>query len=281
MDTRFWGPSGWRLLHLISFQKSKQSTKDTNNLHNFFTLVSYILPCKYCRASFTDYLAADPIPTDANNFPHWLFRIHNRVNGKLREQKLLETPDPKWLEIKKRYENWILAPCSIQRLVGWDFLYSIAYTTPSHSVASKPMPGAPPKQHLKTAALQNRWNVLSREERIPYIQKWWSLLPSVLPFEEWRTAWSNAQLKFGNAPVKQGRHKMTAWLYKMEQFICAALQESNPHNSFEGLCSELSAFSSGCGTAKRSKTCRATKQTARKRLTRRRTFTYKATGGFL
>lgn len=281
MDTRFWGPSGWRLLHIISFQTQFNKQNNINYTRSFFNLVAYILPCKYCRASFADYIAADPIPNNGKDFPHWLFRIHNRVNGKLREQKLLHTADPTWSEIKTRYENWIQAPCSAQRLVGWDFLYSVAYTTPSNLVASKPMPAAPPKYHLKIPSLQNRWNVLSREERIPYIQQWWSLIPIVLPFEEWRKAWLNAVAKFGKAPVKQGRHKMTSWLFKIEQFVCKALRETTHHNSFEGLCSELSAFSSGCGTSKRSKTCRATKQTAHKRLTRRRNFTYKARGGFL
>lgn len=278
MDTRFWGPSGWRLLHLTSFQEDPASLQ---NLQSFFELVAFVLPCKYCRASFTDYIIADPIPTEKKDFPHWLYRIHNRVNGKLREQKLLEAPDPKWSEIQKRYQEWIQAPCSARRLIGWDFLFSVAYTTPSHSVASKAMPGAPPSQFLKTPLLRNRWNVMARKERILHFQTWWSLISSILPFEAWRTAWKKALQTLGPAPVKQGRHKMTAWLFKMEKMICADLQENTPHNSFEGLCTELSAFTSGCGSAKRSKTCRATKQTARSRLTRRRTFTYKATGGFL
>jgi hypothetical protein len=278
MDTRFWGPSGWRLLHLITFQKSSNTARQ---IHSFFELVPYILPCKFCRASFADYIAVDPIPTSEKEFPSWLYRIHNRVNGKLREQKLNDTPDPKWSEIQTRYQNWLQAPCSTQRLVGWDFFYSIAYTTPGLSIASKPMPGAPPKYVLKTDELLNRWNLLSRDKRILYIERWWSLLPEVLPFAEWRAAWSKALKQYGQAPVKLGRHKMTAWLYKMEQFVCAALKESTPHNSFEGLCSELSTFSSGCGTAKRSKTCRATKHGARKRLTQRRKLHYKAMGGFL
>lgn len=277
MDTRFWGPSGWRLLHLITFQNKTR----LQDIQTFFRRVAFVLPCKFCRASFTDYVAADPLPSSMTDMPHWLYRIHNRVNGKLREQKLVDAADPKWPEIQTRYHEWIQAPCSTQRLVGWDFFYSVAYTTPSNTVPSKPMPGAPPKEALKTAELRNRWNVLSREERIPYIQEWWSLVPAVLPFQEWRTAWNKGLQAFGAAPVQQGRHKMTAWLYKMEQFICAALQEATPHNSFQGLCSELSAFSSGCGKSKRSKTCRATKQTARSRLKHRRTFTYKATGGFL
>ncbi len=98
MDTRFWGPSGWRLLHLASFQKKDI---ELQKLRTFFSLVPYILPCKFCRASFTDYILVDPIPQTLQNFPTWLYRIHNRVNGKLREQKLITTADPKWPEIKQ------------------------------------------------------------------------------------------------------------------------------------------------------------------------------------
>ncbi len=278
MDTRFWGPSGWRLLHLASFQKKDI---ELQKLRTFFSLVPYILPCKFCRASFTDYILVDPIPQTLQNFPTWLYRIHTRVNGKLREQKLITTADPKWPEIKHRYEEWLEAPCSAQKFIGWDFLFSIAYTTPSNSVPSKPMPGAPPKSELKTDELLNRWNMLPKERRLPYIEKWWSALPEILPYKEWRDAWTNALKLVGHPPLKQGRHKMTAWLFAMEKSVCGYLKELTPHNSFEGLCSELSTFSSGCGTSKRSKTCRATKTHARKRLTTRRRTTYKATGGFL
>jgi hypothetical protein len=278
MDTRFWGPSGWRLLHLISFQTEHTDVKD---VQTFFSLVPYILPCKYCRASFTDYILVDPIPAKLSDFDTWLYRVHNRVNGKLREQKLLTTPDPKWPEIQQRYKQWLSAPCSAQKFIGWDFLFSVAYTTPSNSVPSKPMPGAPSKSHIKTPELQNRWNILTREKRIPYMEQWWKLLGTVLPYQEWRDAWKKAISEHGNPPLKLGRHKMTAWLFAMEKSVCAFLKEITPHNSFEGLCSELSTFSSGCGSSKRSKTCRATKTHARKRLTTRRRTTYKATGGFL
>lgn len=278
MDTRFWGPSGWRLLHLISFQAPRLPKE---SLHTFFELLPFVLPCKYCRASLTDYYAADPIPQKAAEYPEWMYRIHNRVSGKLREQKLIDTPDPNWSEIEKRYGEWIKAPCSTQRLIGWDFFFSVAFTTPSPTVASRPMPGSPPKEVLHTPELKNRWNVLTREERLPYIQKWWRSLGDVLPFPEWQAVWSAMIQTLGQPPVQQGRRKVTAWLYQMERGVCSRLKEATPHTSFEGLCSELSAFTSGCGTAKRSKTCRATKRTARKRLTHRRKYQYKATGGFL
>ena len=247
----------------------------------------FVLPCKYCRASLTDYYGADPPPMLASapagaSAAAWMYRIHNRVNGKLREQKLIEGADPAWAEVKARYKQWLGAPCSTRRMVGWDFLFSVAYTTPSPRVASAPMPGAPPRDTLAhDDTLLNRWNMLSREARIPYIRDWWAALPAVLPFAEWRDAWTAAVKAHGHAPVTAGRKAVTAWLYKMEKSVCQTLAEQVPHNSFEGLCSELATFSSGCGTSKKSKTCRATKRTARDTLKKRRRTTYRATGGYL
>jgi hypothetical protein len=279
MDTRFWGPSGWRLLHITSFQAPELPT---NHLISFFKNLPFVLPCKFCRASLTDYYAADPIPEDPADYARWLYRIHNRVNGKLRDQKLLDTPDPAWDEIRGRYMEWVRAPCTKRRMVGWDFLFSVAYTTPSNRVATAPMVGAPPVDVLKTPELLNRWGMLKREARIPYFESWWSSLVHVLPFPEWRAAWKKALDANGSAPVRKGRQAVTAWLFKMEKAVCKLLNEAQPHDSFEGLCSELSTFSSGCGKAsKRVKTCRATKKRARYTLKSRRRNTYKATGGFL
>jgi hypothetical protein len=79
-----------------------------------------------------------------------------------------------------------------------------------------------------------------------------------------------------------GRRAITAWLYKAEESICVALEAEMPHDSFNGLCSELNTFSSGCGARnKRVKTCRAHKSHARKTLKQRRTYKFKATGGYL
>ena len=273
MDTRFWGPSGWRLLHMISFTAGEHKVSDLNT---FFANIPFILPCKYCRASLTDYFVADPIPTHASGLQDpdvtgpWMFRIHNRVNGKLREQKLLATPDPKWSDIQTRYDAWLSAPCSIRRMIGWDFLFSVAYTTPSPVVPSAPMAGAPPCTALTTPELRNRWNCMQREERFPYIEAWWRALGHVLPFQAWKGAWAAALKSIGDPPVHKGRRPMTAWLYKMEKYVCQHLRESATHDSFEGLCTELSAFSSGCGTSTRSKTCRAKKRYTRATLRRRR-----------
>ena len=271
MDTRFWGPSGWRLLHIVAFE-----TPESHDLHKFFELLPWVLPCKFCRASLHDYYAMDPVPI--RNYAPWLYRIHNRVNGKLRDQKLLLTEDPSWNEVKKTYTDMIAKPCTQQRMIGWDFLFSVAYTTPGAAVNTSPMPTAPPLSTLTSPELRNRWGVSTTKERIGYIQEWWSLLPKVLPFEEWRRIWASS---VPNAPsLVKGRRKITAWLYSAEKTMCKELKESQAHDSFTGLCSELSAFSSGCGKSRnlKTKTCRAIK--GKHTLKKRRATRFRMTGGF-
>jgi hypothetical protein len=41
MDTRFWGPSGWQLLHMVTFTRGLLSPKT-----RFFGVIQDVLPCK-------------------------------------------------------------------------------------------------------------------------------------------------------------------------------------------------------------------------------------------
>lgn len=274
MDTRFWGPSGWRLLHSVAFQAP---TLNKEEVHTFFENLPYVLPCKYCRASLSEYIASDPIPTNLNEYAQWLYRVHNRVNGKLREQKLLVTKDPSWTDVKNHYTALLSKPCTENTMLGWDFLYSVAYTTPCPSVISSPMPDAPPNP--QTPELRNRWGTMTREERVPYLEAWWNTLPHILPFKRWRDAWKSLPSR---PHTKEGRGDLTRWLYKAEQHVCKSLKNSTPHTNYFQVCKELNTFSSNCGKQKvKIKTCRTSKKQARNTLKVRRGSTYKLTGGFL
>ena len=86
MDTRFWGPSGWKLLHLITFDY-KYSPENAVTYAQFFETIPYILPCKFCRASLTDYYREHPFKTQDSltknlDLKRWLYNIHNCVNDK-------------------------------------------------------------------------------------------------------------------------------------------------------------------------------------------------------
>jgi hypothetical protein len=269
MDTRFWGPSGWRLLHLVAVAAPDL---DEANLYTFFSTLPYVLPCKFCRASLSDYIQNDPVPIKKADYAHWLYRIHNRVNAKLREQRLHVAPDPLWSEVKSHYKTMYNSQCTQNMFLGWDFLYSTAYVTPCPAVQSSPMPDAPPIATITTPELRNRWGLMSRNERLPYLEKWWDSLAVVLPFQTWQEAWKNGSQR---PHTKFGRGPITRWLYKMEAHLCNKLQAQKHHDNYQAVCNKLSTFSSNCGKHRvKVKTCRA------KRVTRK-TLKLRQAGRFL
>jgi len=266
MDTRFWGPSGWRLLHLIAANPiaNKAATKE------WFGLLEYVLPCKYCRASFHDYMELQPL-TDAvisntESFGHWVYEIHNRVNAKLRGQGLLTSPDPTWVSVKAEYKRLSTNMCTGAPLLGWDFMVSVANTTPAATYKPNPLSDTPDYLHESSLAIRNRYNLLNREERIKTLKRWWALIPSILPCEEWRSSWAAAP---SNPPLFQGREAVLRWMWRVEEQVCAGLQCPTPHPSLVALKKEVAAFESDCGKKKRGKTCRTKKQKRRRFLTRR------------
>ena len=131
MDTRFWGPSGWKLLHLITYGYPQEPTlKDIQTYGLFFNSLKYILPCKYCRISLTKYYKQLPVEEhleSQDTLTLWIYNIHNKVNNKLRKQGLLKTPNPKKTEVDKMYAPLINTPCKIP---GWDFIYCMIFNFP-------------------------------------------------------------------------------------------------------------------------------------------------------
>ena len=132
MDTKFWGPSGWRLLHSIVSGYNHNTSSKQKYLH-FFENLPYILPCIYCRQSLAQYYQECPIQlSDLDNstaLHYWLYRIHNLVNAKLRDQGLLDVADPTFSEVVAKFKGSESYTC----LQGWDFLYSIAMNYPAQS----------------------------------------------------------------------------------------------------------------------------------------------------
>lgn len=109
MNTRFWGPSGWRFLHTISnIYPQKPTMNDKIMITEFMELVADVLPCKYCRASFTKYSQSLNItPYLENNIliQEWMYRMHNKVNSKLRRQGFCTTENPSLEEVIIKYDK--------------------------------------------------------------------------------------------------------------------------------------------------------------------------------
>lgn len=122
VDTRFWGPSGWQLFHLIAFR--------SDHPNHVFELMQTVLPCKFCRESTAKFVKELPLQNDAGR---WLYEIHNKVNYKLRTQckdnpeVMNPGPDPTFEEVKSLY-----AAMKATDVPGRDFLFSVASNYPTN-----------------------------------------------------------------------------------------------------------------------------------------------------
>lgn len=141
MDTTFWGPSGHQLLHLITYRFDRGDLPGgEKTLRSFFRSVGHVLPCIYCRRSFQKYAKEQPLrrvfrasrrasrgasqgaSQGAFGTFRWYYRIHNRINAKLRGQGYPVPPNPSFHSVLHRYQKKTKT-C----LVGRDFLYAVAY----------------------------------------------------------------------------------------------------------------------------------------------------------
>ena len=269
MDTRFWGPSGWKMLHLITFDY-KYSPTNAITYAQFFESLPYILPCKFCRASLTDYYKQHPFKTSSckqasshtkcdvtyvNLNPNldlkrWMYDIHNCVNDKLRKQGLNPTKDPKFEDVKEFYEKWLKCGWQEQLSTFWDFLFAVAYNHPKETTShSKPMPDCPPDVYkCKDKCEKNKWNVLGFKDRYYWFRRFWTFLPAVLP-REIAAKWEEVERT--NRPVLDCRRSTLAWLWRMRCALDADFKD--PYTS---ICQKIKSFSSDCGKKKRAITCR-------------------------
>jgi len=247
MDTKFWGPSGWRLLHLITFgytPKQKESVK------HLFESLPYVLPCKFCRASLQEYIDADPVEDALRSkvtLSKWLWRIHNKVNDKLREQGLLDMPNSSFEDVKKMYEKRME---DVGEMEGWDFLFSIAESHPycRLSKQSTPMKGCPEVVPLHSSISQkNKWNVLTCDEKMIKYKKFWRSIEDSLPFDEWRKGWKACKF---NMDAFDTRMNILRELWRFRSCMTAE------NGTFDGMCKKLADHRSGCSKNPHAKTCR-------------------------
>jgi hypothetical protein len=261
MDTRFWGPSGWRLLHLITFTYTPAKKTEVKE---FFELLPYVLPCKFCRASLTEYMRTEPIEPaleSQSKLTHWLYRVHNLVNGKLRGQGLLDEKNPSFQSVKEVYEERVKEGCVRTSFEGWDFLFSIAENHPHSGHGSTPMPNAPPEKDIEGDDEKNRWNYMTAKERIPYYMRFWKVIGDVLPFEEWCNAWNscNPRLRRFEKGAKGAKKELWRIRCCLENKLELVNQEK-----FESVCKRLTEHKSGCNKTRKARTCRRMNKSKKK-----------------
>lgn len=111
--TKIWGPPLWTGLHCITFGYPINPTEEQKEKYKeFFTLVGDILPCKYCRESYKNFITTgntkltEEVLENRDTFTKWFYRIHEAVNKKLGVYYGVSYED-----VAKRYESY-RATCS-------------------------------------------------------------------------------------------------------------------------------------------------------------------------
>jgi len=126
MDTYIWGPPVWKLLHSMSFAHPDDLRTHSQSVVRFMESFQHVLPCKYCRNSYIDFLQELPDLRETirkGGLSRWMFALHSMVNSKL------ETPSPTFERVAKRHyirrQQW--CPSDVWEIVA---LFGINYSTP-------------------------------------------------------------------------------------------------------------------------------------------------------
>ncbi len=89
--TKIWGEHFWETIHCIAAGYPVEPTPEQKEHYkNFFIILQYVLPCRYCRESYgqfitteEDLIIKDEDLKNREGLTKWAYRIHNRVNKKL------------------------------------------------------------------------------------------------------------------------------------------------------------------------------------------------------
>ena len=230
MDTRFWGPSAWQLLHLVAH--SQQGDPEPYEL--FFNSVKQVLPCKFCRQSTTEFMETElPLHPRVKDTAHWLYDLHNRVNKKLRDQSKTDPqvrdpgPDPTFGVVRDHYTRLLrYSPDQVKVVPGADFLSALAVNYPE-----KP-----------TSDLVEDHSVF------------WTYLRAVFPFSHLRVRMNRYMEAHPLYDALQSRAAYKKWVYALLKTMCKTSR------SYRGMCQHVGYYKSACHSKSyRGKTCRRTK----------------------
>jgi hypothetical protein len=233
MDTKFWGPDGWKLLHSITVTYPDNPNRDIKSLYStFFNSISHVLPCIYCRISFAEYIEELPVDGYLNNskdLSKWLYLIHNKVNEKLRKQKLNLKKNPKPDIIHRRYVKYVNDVNNNRKSApGFDFLYSIVFNF-----------------------TYTRDKIKSY--RIEQYEIFFTLLGLILPFKLLKEIYVSHIVKNVLILKKQCNHSLKLWLHQLE--LTYKMYIDDNCLCFKKTCMNIEQYKVGC----KNNTCRKSK----------------------
>ena len=236
MDTRFWGPDGWKLLHsIVEKYPLNPSITEQNTYKNFMNSLKHVLPCIYCRRSLDQYTRELPVEGYLKNrytLRYWLYLIHNKVNDKLRKQGLNDEPDPDFKKVCEFYYHYYreinIANCV--NMPGWDFLYTIVFNYPEK------------KEEIETIRYTN------------YII-FFNYLAKVLPFEKVRQEYTKILNNTDFNKILESRNNFKKWFFKTEKTIKKVINENCL--KYSDRCNLIEMYRAGCtGKNDKKPTCR-------------------------
>jgi len=231
MDTRFWGPDGWRLIHSIAASYPTRPSKQTRELYRkFFETLALILPCIYCRNSFHGFLKELPIKEYLGSRPdlsYWVYQIHNKVNEKLASQDL---PVLFNKDFEGIYQFYIKFAKSFNKdsgnehrealAPGWDFLYCTLFNYPT-----------------------NRDFLVKDQDRYQGYIEFVYLFSLVLPFPIFR---ETLQEQLKDHPIEQylSRGQLKRWVHQLEKRYCRKTGLRCP--CYRERCDSIEMYRAGC-----------------------------------
>src|SRR3989344_1442875 len=126
INTHIWGPPAWRLIHSVGYCAAPEAAETAGA---FFDSLRYVLPCKYCRISYAEFVAVLTQRGGGKTVPQlvrrgrlmrWSYELHELVNDKLDTQHCIAKAVP---PCAGRRISW---ECLLRRHKGQPFLVSAA-----------------------------------------------------------------------------------------------------------------------------------------------------------
>jgi hypothetical protein len=104
MNTSKWGPHAWFFIHSTAYNYPMNPTPvQQNNIKVFFESLQHILPCVYCRATYSTYIRVNPLTQvelkDNDSLNRWVWQLHSYVNKKLNK------PNISYEQMRQKYEQ--------------------------------------------------------------------------------------------------------------------------------------------------------------------------------
>jgi hypothetical protein len=199
MNTNSWGSRMWSYIHLVAQYYSEGHGVD-KDAFKFFDILKYVLPCIYCRNSYTEFVKELPPLKSAIDSQWWLYNLHNKVNDKLRKQELLFSKDPSFRRIYLRYSK-ILNDIDIRRDPSnmWYSLFTIAFNYD-------------PEKHNKQK--YKEFYQLALQKTVPYGNKYYRTIVKALKKHPI------------NRQIFASENTLTRWLYNVYCYVNTALNIS-------------------------------------------------------